>query len=96
MSVTAQCSLTSFVFLEDVPDGRENVRRPSSPSTFYSRIINCVFCKRVTLPNMRSEPTRSWQHMCRYGCQSSSALPVHIPAHLLQMVVYIFILIDVS
>lgn len=28
---------------------------------------------------MCSDPTRAWQHMCRYGCQVSSTLPVHIP-----------------
>lgn len=84
-SVRTQRQHSFFLSPEDVAAGCENVRRPSSPPPFqsriYSLIINRVFCKCVTLPNMCSEHTRSWQHMCRYGCQSSSTLPVHIPAY---------------
>lgn len=48
-------------------------------NSFIHVNIKSVFCKSVILPTMCSDPTRAWQHMCRYGCQVSSTLPVHIP-----------------
>ena len=81
-----------FPFLENVTRWSEKVRETLhlfSPELAHHLNHKCLiasssvcFVNVSFFPTICSEPTRSWQHMCRYGCQSPSTLPVHIPTHL--------------